>query len=238
MVEVRVIHSELKRRFNRVSSNAHEDISVEHWDMFFNEGYRTWVKNRVAIAKTNSKVRYDIRKLNVKNHEVDILKRDNHVIAILPSDYYDLQMVVPIAIKEGCRERPLITHMVQGNDMAETSKDPFWSPSFLWARTLADEGSEGLHILTGDFSIKKVFIDYYKQPRGIISRSLKVGCDYDAAFAVLGSGDVNFELDEMQMDEICDAAVAAASSDTGNYQGAQAIMSKVVNSQVFPNNKF
>lgn len=66
------IHSELKRRFARVTSNYGKKLSTEEWDAYFNEAYRAWYKDRVSVAKTNNKVRYDLRKLFVVDRKIDI----------------------------------------------------------------------------------------------------------------------------------------------------------------------
>lgn len=231
MVANLVIHQELKKRFNRITSNGNESVNTEEWDSYFNEAYRFWIKIRVPVSKTNNKVRYDLRKLEIINDSVDILsKSDSWVIAKLPENYYDIQRVVPLAGKNGCQShRELMTSMIQTNDWSETMRDPFWKPSFLWARTVADENAQGLRIGKGkDFDIIKVSLDYYRKPKGIYSPEIS-DCEYTGPLKSLGNKNQPFELDEMQMDEIADIAVYFASRDTGNMGDAQSSFEKVIN---------
>ena len=231
MVPNSLIHQELKKRFNRVTSNGNESVNTEEWDSYFNEAYRYWVKIRVPVSKTNNKVRYDLRKLEVIDKQIDITdKKDTWVIAELPDEYYDIQRIVPVASKKTCKEhRELMVSMIQGNDWSETMRDPFWKPSFLWARTIADENSKGLRVgKAKDFEIIKVSIDYYRKPAPIYSPELS-DCEYTGPLKLLGNKNQGFELDEMQMDEVADLAVSFACRDTGNLADAQSMFDKVVN---------
>jgi len=231
MVSNLQIHSELKRRFDRVTSNGSEEINTEEWDGYFNEAYRAWVKLRAAISKTNNKVRYDLRKLEVIDKKLKITDNKNPkwIIAELPEEYYDIQMIVVTAKKEGCDTvAQLEVPMLQGDDWFNTSNDPNYAPSFLWRRTFADENSQGLRIGKGDFSIESVNIDYYRKPTPIYSVELD-DCYQEGARAMLGNSNKPFELDDMQSDEIIDIAVYYASRDKGNYAEAKSQFEKVVN---------
>lgn len=230
MVANSLIHEEFKKRFNRVTSNGNESVNTEEIDSYVNEAYRYWVKIRVPISKTNNKVRYDLRKLEVIDKQIDIIDtKATWVVARLPEDYYDIQRIVPVAKKKACKEhRELMVSMIQGNDWSETMRDPFWKPSFLWARTVADENSVGLRIGKGDFDVIKVTLDYYRKPAPIYSPELS-DCEYKGPLKLLGNKNQGFELDELQMDEVVDLAVGFACRDTGNLADGQSMMEKVIN---------
>lgn len=223
------IHSDLQRRYNRVTSNYSKSIGTESWDDYFNEAYRAWVKERVSVAKTNNKVRYDLRKLEVIDLKLGIIDtKDYWVIADLPDNYYDIQSIDVKAKIDGCNNVYKLDDVswVQGNDWSSTISDPNWAPSFLWRRTLVDENSKGLRVGRNGFSIFSVSIDYYRKPNPIYSVQLS-DC-YKDLKATMGYTNKPFELDDMQADEIIDIAVYFASRDTGNFAEARSQFEKVM----------
>lgn len=230
MVANNVIQEDLRRKFNRVDSNHGDSISNEKWDNYFNEAYRAWFKDRVSIAKTNNKVRYDLRKLMVIDQKLEIGKKDTgYVVFNLPDNYYDIHRIVPLASKKGCKDhRELVTSIIQTNDWSMAIRDPYWKPSFLWARTLADENGMGMRVALGDFDIINVKIDYYRKPSIILSVE-ESDCEYLGALGALGKTNRPFELDEMQCDEITDIAVFFACRDVGAFQEAQTQYEKLFN---------
>lgn len=229
MVQNELLHAEFRRRFNRIDSKHGKKVNTEEIDTYFNEGYRNWIKIRMPVAKTNNKVRYDLRKLEVIDASLTLSKsKETYVIGLLPDNYYTILRIVPTAAKVGCGEnRNLSVSIVQGNDWDSTYKDPYWGPSYLWGRTIADENNQGLRIgLNDSFSIIKCVIDYYKLPTPIYSVELS-DC-YDTVRAILGTKNVPFELDEMQMDEVLDIAVSFAARDSEDYAKADALYNKVL----------
>jgi hypothetical protein len=222
------VQSEVKRRFARVTSNKGRAISVWEWDDYINEAYRHWVKSRVAVAETNSDVRYGIRKLEVPDAKLTIKERtDQYVIAELPKDYYVIQKVVVKATCVGCdKEQELTIGMMQVNDWSETYRDPMWKPSFLWRTTFADENNKGLKIGVSDFTVTQVMCDYYRLPEVFYSPELSDS--YEGALRTLGSTNKPFELDLFQMDEVVDIAVYFASRDSGSFAEAKSQYEKVM----------
>ena len=223
------IHSELKRRFARVTSNYGKKLNTEEWDAYFNEAYRAWYKDRVSVAKTNNKVRYDLRKLFVVDRKIDIgTKGRNWVIGVLPEEYYDIHRASVRAVTEECKTPAFLTvGILQGNDWESTFLDPKQRPSFLWRRTLADESEGGLRIGAVGFTVEAAWIDYYKKPTSIYSPEL--GDCYVGQRSVLGSSNKPFELDEFQMDEVVDVGVYFACRDNGMINESKTQYEKIFN---------
>lgn len=229
MVSNLQIHSELQRRFNRVTSNYGKKINIEEWDAYFNEAYRAWFKDRVSVAKTNNKVRSDLRKLYVIDKKLELRSRkDDWTIASLPDNYYDIHRVVVRAKGDRC-EKPanLSVTVIQGNDWTNTFRDPKQRPSFLWRRTLVDESQDGLRIGATDFSVESAWIDYYRKPESIYSPEL--GSCYVDVRSVLGSSNKPFELGELEMDEIVDIGIYFASRDNGMMNESRLQYEKIIN---------
>lgn len=224
------IHNELSRRFKRVTSNSSKKINTEEWDAYFNEAYRAWVKARVSVAKTNSKVRYDLRPLEIINEKLKI-KEDakSWVIAELPKNYYNIQSIAIMAKCKDCDKAYSLddVYFLQGNDWRSTISDPNWKPSFLWRRAPVDENSEGLRIGVGDYKIESIHIDYYRLPNPIYSVELSE-CYVDLR-QTMGNVNRGFELNDFQMDEIVDIAVYYASRDVGNFIEAKTQYEKIIN---------
>jgi len=229
LVRNEIIHNEFDIRFNRIKSAHDIHLNVEDKDSYVNSAQRFWIKSRVAVAKTNSKVRYDIRKLNVIDKKLEITNvRENWILVALPEDY-DILKIVPVAGRIGCSDRELTVGMVQSNDWVETFKDPYWCPSFLWERTIADENGVGLKIgKKPDFEILSVYLDYYRLPIDIFSPELQES-EYNSPMKVLGRSNIHFELDRMQMEEIVDIAVYFACRDTGDDADTQSQWQKIQN---------
>lgn len=230
MVSNLQIHNDFERRYNRVTSNKGKKVGTEDIDAYFNEAQREWVKDRVSIAKTNSKVRYDLRKLEIIDKRLNIIDKtkESWIIAQLPEDYYDIQSYDIRAKVAGCDIPYKLddVSVIQGNDWSSTMSDPNWAPSFLWRRTLVDENSQGLRVGKSNFIIDSVSIDYYRKPKPIYSVELS-DC-YKESKATLGFTNKVFELDDMQADEIIDIAVYFVSRDTGNFKEAMSQYEKVM----------
>jgi hypothetical protein len=236
MVSNAQVHEEFHNRFYRQTSKHGRDISIENIDRYVNEAYRQWFKNRVALAQTNAKVRYDLQKLQVTRQNINCADNGDVCIWEFPPDYYQvIRQKVFAKIKDcDCEDgRDLIVHTVQSDDWEETVKDPFWKPSYDWEETIGRETEKGYAIAVNGFCIEKVDVDYYRRPKSIHSPSLK-DCAYEYGGVVI-TEDSEFELDDMQLDEVIDLAILNASRDSGDSGDFSSQIAKVNNNNNFPN---
>lgn len=229
MVPNSTILSECKQRLNRVNSNYGEKIRIEEWDAYVNSAYRAWVKSRVKVADLNSKARTDLRGLEENDIPLNILTtKDQWVICGLPENHYSTIRLGCHGIRDGCKPRELTVHFLQGADWPETYRDPHWTPSFLWGRTLADDVGAGVKVgRTPDFGVA-VTMDYYRVPAKVYSPE-EQEIDYEGPLKVLGRRNIPFELGYMQFDEVADIAVYFATRDSGDPKEIETQWQKVVN---------
>lgn len=225
------MHAEFSKRFKRVSSNGSADFTVEETDSYINEGYRAWYKDRVAVSKTNSKVRFDLKKLQVPRTKLTITEKTNpeYTVATLPGNYYDIQSIDVFAKKQGCDKSFKLydVGVIQTNDWNSTYSDPTARPSFLWRRSFFDENAKGIRVGKYDFEIESVFIEYYRIPTPIYSVELDPDC-YSTLRGTFGVSNKPFELDLFQADEVIDAGVMFAARDTGNLGDAKSQFEKIM----------
>lgn len=235
MVSNAIVHEEFDRRAYRQISFHGRDLDVISKDSYVNEAYRTWFKNRVALAQTSSKVRFDIKDLLCSDVLMNCRKVDEeYCLYQLPPDYYSMVRQRIVATKSGCsKERNLIVHTLQSDDWEETVKDPHWKPSFEWEETIGIEQKNGFKLALGDFCVKKVVIDYYRLPKPMYSPSLS-NCGYSFGGESIAS-DSKFELDMMQLDEILDLAIVSMQRDGGDLGDFKSMIDKNSVTNQFPN---
>ena len=226
------LHYDFIRKFNRINSASGRYISVAERDAYLNEGLLIYFENRVALAELNPLIRNDFRQFEHKKYCLSCTDADDKCcFAEYPDNFYRLLRTVTVADTDICsEEKELLTHIIQSDDITEALKSPFWSPSYDYEETIADEAGKGLYVYhNGEFNIKRVCIDYYRKPQKIAAPSLAVAGSYVDAEGNTVTQDLDLELDStFAWRKIVDIAVLLAARDVSDYPDFETQLAKIL----------
>lgn len=219
MVSARKLVYDTKRKVNSVNTGAKQSFSVIDIISAINEAYEIVVENNTKVAEVNSTARENLRKLEIKNCDLEFENKGDYYFAKYPPNFYKRLNQVVLASCGDCNNKKyIIPRIVQSDDLYEARRNPYRQANFPWEQLIADEGGEGLFIYTDNkFDIEKVTIDYYRRINYIEAPSL-VECndyqylDYDDKLIV---NDVNFDLDNVYIGKkVTDVAALLLRTDT------------------------
>jgi hypothetical protein len=206
------------RKLNGLNTGMGQSFSVLDLVSAINDAYEIIVENNIKLTDTNSIVRDNLRKLEIKNYELRLEKRGDYFFAEYPNNLYKRLNHFAEVKCSGCeKNKIIIPRLVQSDDIHEARKNPYRKANFSWEQLIMDEGSEGLYIYTdNEMDIIRVSIDYYRRINYIEAPSL-VECNdyvylnYDDK---LINNDVNFDLDNTYIArKVTDVAVLLLRTD-------------------------
>lgn len=225
------IHDEYRRRLNRANSEYSSNVSVKQVDSYLNEALEIWFENRVDLSELNSNVRNDLRQFEIKNRSIELVKKDSiYNVYAYPDNFYKLLRQWAVVSKKGCPDKNVIVFIWESDDISEGLRDPNWKPSYEYEETIADEGEHGLYIWhNGEFTIKKVFVDYYRKPNRIAVPSLITPNNYYELGDVKISEDSDLEVDSTYAyRKIIDIAIACTLRDFGDVNDYNSMIQKIL----------
>lgn len=223
MVSARKLVYDTKRKINAVITGAKQSFSVIDIVSAINDAYEIVVENNIKVAEVNSTARDNLRRLEIKNVELEFENKGDYYFAKYPSNLYKrLNHVVLASCKDCYDTKLIIPRIVQSDDLYEARRNPYRKADFAWEQLVADEGGDGLYIYTDKkFEIQKVIIDYYRRINYIEAPSL-VECndyqylDYDDKLII---NDVNFDLDNVYIArKVTDVAALLLRTDTADKE--------------------
>jgi hypothetical protein len=206
------------RKLNGLNTGMGQSFSVLDLVSAINDAYEIIVENNVKFTDTNSLIRDNLRKLEIKNYELDLSNKGNYYFAKYPDNLYKrLNHVAEVTCKDCDGTKIIVPRLVQSDDLHEARKNPYRKANYYWEQLIMDEGGDGLFIYTdGEMEVTKLTIDYYRRINYIEAPSL-VECNdyvylnYDDN---LISNDVNFDLDNTYIArKVTDVAVLLLRTD-------------------------
>lgn len=236
MISAQEVHHNVKRKLNRINSNFSQYVSVSEVDEYLKEALGVWMNNKAFKAEANSEVRNDIRHLEIKDFKLDFENRPDKVVAKLPGNFLKRLRQYAIGSREciskdceDCKNRKISINIVRSGNLNTLLEDPYWDPSFIWAETLGDEATDGLHIWHNKkFKIDSVFIDYIRKPLEVRCPSLTSSGYYTVGDKTY-STDQGLELDQKyQINEITDLACLFIMRDLSDGQEYQLQADKIL----------
>jgi hypothetical protein len=224
-ISARKIHYAFINKANHSNSEYLRKLSAAQRDILLNEAKDTVFEYLVKAPEINPEVRNHLRQIERKNISVPctMVPGAKYATAQLPTDYYRSLRQTVIASKGNCGNRELVVRILQTDKLSESLKSPYWSPSFEYEETIADEGENGLYVWHNDeFTVGSLVMDYYRKVRDIACPSLEPSGSYRDFDGNTVSADVDFELDSTYLWRmIVDVAVLLAkrdNDDASNYQ--------------------
>lgn len=221
MVSSRRIIYEVSRKLKSVNTGGSNSFKVIDIVNAVNEAYEIIVENNIKLTDTDSLVRDNLRKLEIKNHEIKPTEaKDGWVYFKYPDNLYKRLNHVVIATCEKCSgiTKRIIPRLVQSDDLNEARLNPYRKADFSWEQLLMDEAGDGVYIYVDDSCIlaEKLIIDYYRKINYIQAPSLLECADYqylDYDMKLI-TNDVNFDLDNTYISrKVVDVAVLLLRTD-------------------------
>lgn len=126
------------------------------------------VQNQIVeflIDKSDDDNRY-LQKIKVLNKKLtkdttgDKLDSFNN-----PSDYFDFINIEAFASKDTCKNQRLNLDEIKGGNKNSLLTDEFSKPSFKFRESLYIIAEDKVNIYKEDFTIDKVYMDYYRYPK-------------------------------------------------------------------------
>lgn len=241
MISSRRIIYEVNRKLNSILTGGSTSFKVVDIVNAVNEAYEIIVENNIKLTDTDSLVRENLRKLEIKNFEMFPEKsKDGWVFFKYPENMYKRLNHVVIATCPNCEGiiKRIIPRIVQSDDLNEARVNPYRKADFAWEQLIMDEAGEGLYIYVDEscIEIEKLIIDYYRKINYIQAPSL-LECadyqylDYDMNLII---NDVNFDLDNTYISrKVVDVAVLLLRTDIKDTEAFNIKLQQMVQLQNF-----
>lgn len=223
---------EFDRKFDRFVGEENRRLRIEDKLAVINEALEIYFENRVKLTETNSMVRNDLRALEEKEIELELLVyKSKYSIYTIPDNSYKFLRNRAVVSKEECGQKEIPLIIFQTDDLDNARKSPYWRSSFQWEHALADEGSKGFYVWhEDDFKIENIIVDYYRKPKEIHVPSMSSNLEYEDWNGVLRTKDQGLELDDTYSHrKIIDIAVLIARADLGDVRDFEIQLNKILN---------
>lgn len=235
MISVDSLLYRIDQRFNKLSTNEHQQIPLEDKILALQENEIKLIKRKIGtnniygIGLDGFKKRYqDLQFLieNFKDHEfVPVLndKKLNQYIVVISEEQPKVMFYVDsylLADKGKCKNQIIYTNpdLVKHADITLLLNNSNYKPSFEYRETIIDISSDELHVYSdGTFTPTKLFLSYVRYPKPV---------DKEGYIKLDGSESTNqdSELEEYLEDELLDLVYMDLGLYTENVaavQGAQ-----------------
>ena len=209
------LYFEFQRRLKNTNNEGEFSIAEAH--SIINEAQRVYFRALLDSPQT-AYVKDQLRHLKCIKVELKKLKsKEDCCIFEYPDNYYS-RINQTAVISNTCGTKDAIIYPVSGNDLQESLIDPHYSPSFNWSETLASESKEGFVVYTKDFTVDKVYLDYYQRPDEISFASCSSDKEYSLKGRIIKDNCYTWN-DQYQFDKILDiAALIAMNPEDVNYK--------------------
>lgn len=233
-VSARKLVYDVVRKANAFNTGAGKAFSILDIVSVINDAYEIIVENNIKIADTNSLVRDNLRKLEVKNFELQLEKKGDYYFAKYPDNLYKrLNHIVEAKCNDCEGTKKIIPRIVQSDDLHDARSNPYRQANYSWDQLIMDEGGDGLYIYTDNkMDLIKVTIDYYRKINYIQAPSL-VECNDNVYYDYndkLITNDVNFDLDNTYIArKVTDVAVLLLRTDIRDSETFNLKLSQIIN---------
>lgn len=234
-ISARKLIYDTARKSNALISGGSQNIRVIDMVAAINDAYEIVVENNIKLADTNSFIRENLRKLEVKNYSLELEKKGGYYFAKYPDNLYKrLNHVAQVTCKdcEGISKR-IVPRIVQTDDLHDARNNPYRKADFAWEQLIMDEAGDGLYIYTDDscVEVNNLRIDYYRTINYIQAPSLLECADYqyknyDDELIIK---DVDFDLDNTYISrKVTDVAALLIDVDTRDSEGTALKLQKLL----------
>lgn len=210
--------NEIYKRFllkiNKNDSNDGVNILPSHFVLMFNSEALKWL--RETLDKDGDNIKLDhLDKLLQPDVEVPLYKKyDDSVEFTLPDNFYRHASSFSLASKGTCKNVKIFNFEKKSLGFTATLADDFSKPQFDFEETVFIITQNRIRIYTGDFTVNKVFVTYYRTPTEI---------DIAGYTRIDGSSstDIDCDLALDNIDEIIDRVATEVTRQFADSEGFQ-----------------
>lgn len=158
-----LLFNTVKQKLYRFKNDAR--ITVPFVASHIQEAVEIFVEICTDLAQQNNRVEEDIRVLRKDKVELPLLENDTAASYFkLPEDYFRSNRFYGI-----CQHKDIVKDLklskVRANEENRILENSHHGPSFTWGRAPYALVAKGLKVYRGkEFSIVKIYCDYYKKP--------------------------------------------------------------------------
>lgn len=160
--------TEIYKRFllkiNKNDSNDGINILPSHFVLTFNSEALKWLSAKLDKDGDNIKLDH-LDKLLQPDVEITLFKKyDDSVEFTLPEDFYRHASSFSLASKGDCKDVKIFNFEKKSLGFTAVLADDFNKPQFDFEETPFLIAQNRIRVYTGDFTINKVFVTYYRTP--------------------------------------------------------------------------
>lgn len=200
-----------QQKVNKNSTNTNISVPLGVFVSLWNEQKRIWLNSKTKQKESTNYIE-DLQELLIIDMELEQDKKYKDKVSFkLPTDYFRRVISHVIAEKDYCKGKRLTNHIVKPKDVNILLQNADYSPSFEWEETISVVTDNTLTVYKDNFTIKKTFLTYYKEPEDL---DIKGYTKLDGT----PSEDRMVSLSKKNIEEITNRTVAEAFANYEHYQ--------------------
>jgi hypothetical protein len=215
------LYQKILIKINKNDINKNIKLPKSKFVLIFNEFQRKYADG-VKENENNSKNIFSIKELLVLDAELEKVNSfNNKDVFKLPDDFSEYDTSYSYATKGLCKSI-LYNNSINPSNLTVFLQDNNNKPSFEYQETIVVQDSDNLSVYTDGFTIDKVYLNYYKEPREI---------DIEGYIRIDGTDSTNIdpELSDSDLDKIldlCAVEITRNYEDVNTFQLAQTRITK------------
>lgn len=166
MVNVNELIYEVEKQLHRIHSSLAKDITAVDIISYINQAKDIILERFDELIEKNKSFENHLNVLEVTDKLLDKIKSNKEYdVFKLPEDYYNYLRVKVYAYNDKCIEPQAIETLsyIQKDDVSESLKDPFRTPSWYWRRGFFNISSMGIMVYhNSKYLIDSVKLSYIK----------------------------------------------------------------------------
>lgn len=209
----------LKVNLNDTNGNVHIPKSV--FVLTFNEIAEVWLAEYVDKNENTDKIN-DVSEFLIPDTE--LTKAGDYKDSTdftLPEDFLRISRSYSLATKGECSDRVIVNWDIKNKNINTILTNSNESPSFEYEETPAKAANNKLKVYKSDFTINKVFLDYYKIPTKI---DIEGYVDFDG----VKSTNINADFSSWAANQIISRTALALTRNSQNTEGVQFAKDRVL----------
>ena len=152
-------------KINKNDSNRNIKIPKGQFVLLYNQQAPIWLKNRLEEGHKTDRLDDLAELLELDKSLEKVEEFDKSVDFKLPDDFFDYSSSYSLATTDECSEETVLYHWNYKNKNKNTLLiNENTKPSFDYQETFITQNKNLIKVYTDNFTIKKVFLDYYRVP--------------------------------------------------------------------------
>lgn len=206
---------------NKLNSDDSINIDIGRFILLYNKNAKVWLSQKIKTDKSSDDID-NLQNLLEKNVEVPISSTSDYYKSFkLPDNWYQHVSAYALCDRDSCKNRVVNTNQVKNEEERLILFDENWRPDFDFEWLPITFGSGTILAYYRDFTINRLYIDYYRYPVDIDIAG------YIKPDNVTPSTNINPDLDDIYVNQIIDLVVADVSRIYQNNEKVQLDINRI-----------